>query len=76
MGYCYCRGKLVCYGCGAMGATKRPCPFGYCPPPAICEECWAKPEIKKEYADYHVAHGCEARAASIRSDPRFVGRIV
>lgn len=45
MGYCYdaISGMLVCDGCGKHGGVRKVrCPFGYCPPPALCQDCRTK----------------------------------
>lgn len=67
MGYCYCAGKLVCDGCGKTGGVvKRKCPFGYCPPPALCKGCFTDPKNKAEWDAYHVEHHCEEHAKYVR----------
>ena len=59
MGYYYTQsGQLVCDICGAVGARKYRCPWGYCPATAACPQC------RKEHADWfgrpwHREHGCE-----------------
>jgi hypothetical protein len=44
MGFCYdYRNRLCCDACDeAGGVRKRPCPFGYCGPAALCKACYAK----------------------------------
>lgn len=61
MGFCYDNtGRLCCDRCGGVKDTvKVPCPFGWCPPPALCPTC--KEEVKDRLiADHHRAYGCEA----------------
>ena len=61
MGYCYTReGLLCCDSCGnAGGVRKARCPFGYCPPPALCVEC-RKTNAHKLTKAAHRGYGCEA----------------
>jgi hypothetical protein len=59
MGYLYSNnGGLLCDICGASGARKYRCPFGYCQPIAACPAC-----RKNHAAEFgraaHRAHGCE-----------------
>ena len=60
MGYCYTNdGQLCCDICGAAGARKYRCPFGYCPAIAACPKC------RKDRAELfgraaHRKAGCEA----------------
>lgn len=58
MGYCFTEGGgLVCDCCGtSSGTKKRPCPFGWCQAPALCETCSAT-----NTADRH--SGCKEYAA-------------
>lgn len=53
MGYGYdLKNRLSCDSCGACGNTRKiPCPFGYCPAPALCPECKTKyaDTLKKEW---------------------------
>lgn len=61
MGYCYDgNGKLLCEYCGNTGGgvRKRACPFGYCPPPALCDEDYAN-HFKAGRAEAHRKAGCE-----------------
>lgn len=61
MGYCYDEnGKLVCDYCGNTGGgvRKRACPFGYCPPPALCTEDYAN-HFKDGRVEAHRKAGCE-----------------
>ncbi len=64
MGYSYeCKsGRLCCDSCGQAGATKCRCPFGWCPPPALCTHCREKhaTELTREA---HQARGCQLHAA-------------
>jgi len=52
-------GKLCCNVCGQSGGVrKHKCPFGWCPPIALCPKC------KREHPEYlsrdgHRKHGCE-----------------
>lgn len=45
MGYIYTQGnsgrwRLTCDHCGVFEkVSKIPCPYGYCPPPALCPTC-------------------------------------
>jgi hypothetical protein len=61
MGYCYSQsGRLLCDYCGAEGARKYRCPFGYCQAVAACPAC------RKEHAQHfgraaHRENGCEKR---------------
>ncbi len=51
MGYCYENGKLVCDSCGITGKVRKvPCPYGYCPPPALCPAC------RKKYPNTKASH--------------------
>lgn len=60
MGYCYDKnGNLICDFCGSSKSVKKVrCPFGYCPPDAVCPDCKSKHEnlFSKEY---HRNKGCE-----------------
>lgn len=58
MGYCYEGRKLCCDACGHAGARKRPCPYGYCQAPAICEACW-KGGKREECRQYHIDAHCK-----------------
>jgi len=71
MGYIRDRdtGKLVCDACCAVGARKRLCPFGYCYPPALCDEC----EKKHRWTSKKRHPNCEADSAAIRA--RLAGRM-
>jgi hypothetical protein len=61
MGYCYtASGKLVCDLCGAEGAKKVPCPFGYCQAIAACPECRANRKTDVLGREAHRERGCEA----------------
>ena len=60
MGYCYTQsGELCCDICGAAGANKYPCPFGYCPPAAACPQCRLDHAERFGMA-YHREAGCES----------------
>lgn len=59
MGYSYsASGALVCDECGKTGGVrKRPCPFGYCYPPALCGPCNTETGASRKAR--HVGLGCE-----------------
>lgn len=60
MGYCYTQsGNLCCDSCGDSGNVRKcACPYGYCPPMALCPTCKVKhaAEMSREA---HQARGCE-----------------
>lgn len=59
MGYCFDKeGRLCCAFCGAAGAKKYPCPFGWCPPAAACSECREK-YSQQFQEEWHRQYGCE-----------------
>jgi hypothetical protein len=59
MGYCYSHsGGLLCDFCGATGAKKYRCPFGYCAPIAACPACHTK-HAQHFGRAAHRAQGCE-----------------
>ncbi len=59
MGFCYTNdGRLCCDICGAAGAKKYRCPFGYCQATAACPRCRReRDELFGRAA--HREHGCE-----------------
>ena len=66
MGYIYQGGKLCCDLCGAAGATKVLCPFGYCPACAACPNC--KKTHKVDVFSRTAHSECEVRAAEFRAE--------
>ncbi len=62
MGYCYdTNNRLCCDECGqAGGVLKRRCPFGWCPPAAVCDTCWKK--TTKKGVKFHRELGCEKKS--------------
>jgi len=66
MGYVYQGRKLCCDICGAAGATKVRCPFGYCPACAACANC--KKTRKVDVFSREVHSECEVRAAEFRAE--------
>ena len=60
MGYLYRGSNLVCESCGDTNATKHKCPFGWCRPTALCQNCWS--EHKGKWRQLHVDAGCEANS--------------
>lgn len=71
MGYCYdLSHRLCCDRCGkAGGVRKRKCPHSYCPPPALCDDCYHA--VKDELKAHHERH-CKPAAAAykVREDRR------
>lgn len=63
MGYSYdWRGRLCCDHCGESGGVRKiKCPFGWCPPAALCPDCRVKHKDRLTKA-HHRARGCEERA--------------
>lgn len=73
MGYCTRvnpgtgREQFVCDACGrAGGVRRRRCPFGYCYPPAFCDDChkahaWGRKATHRE-------RGCDVRHAEFVAD--------
>ena len=63
MGYCYDHdGRLCCDICSRSGGVRRhKCPFGWCPPIAVCPEC--RSEHKHLFTKaHHRKNGCEVRS--------------
>lgn len=60
MGYSYdMKGRLACDHCGVSGGVgKIPCPFGWCPAPALCRPC-RKALAHDLTPEAHRARGCE-----------------
>ena len=67
MGYSYDgQGRLCCDVCGRSGGVRKiRCPFGWCPPAALCQECRSKYGSRLTRA-YHRQMGCEADVAEAR----------
>lgn len=77
MGYGYdMSGRLCCDHCDrAGGVRKRKCPYTvtdergralpYCPPPALCADCYAK------LGGLHGVHGEQCRAGAARNQARY-----
>lgn len=60
-------GRLVCDRCAKTGGVrKRKCPFGYCPPPAFCGDCYKRDKFRDRAA--HVAAGCEKKSLAFQAD--------
>jgi len=62
MGYFYTNdGKLICDCCqSSHDVEKIPCPFGYCPPIALCPDCREKFKDKLT-EEYHRSIGCDRK---------------
>ena len=60
MGFCYSGRRLCCDLCGAAGARKVRCPFGWCPSTAACPACRNTHGKTKLGRTAHRAYGCEA----------------
>lgn len=68
MGFCYTRsGRLCCDYCGAAGAKKYRCPYGYCPPVAACEAC-RETKTAQFSAAFHRELGCKAAHEKFQAD--------
>ena len=65
MGYSYCENYLCCDGCGGYGpgkaVSRRRCPYGYCPAPALCQNCNKKENWTSK--ENHKKNGCEIEHA-------------
>ena len=63
MGYSYdSRDNLCCDYCGHgdPNTKKVPCPFGYCPSPAVCPIC-LEMHADDFTVEFHRVHGCEKK---------------
>lgn len=61
MGYSYDQfRRLSCDRCGRVGGgvKKRRCPWGYCPPPALCNDC-RDADAQSLSREHHRELGCE-----------------
>lgn len=69
MGYTYENGRLCCDNCGKSGGVRRrKCTYGWCPPPAVCPDCW-KGGVRDKERRFHEER-CKAPAAAYAAKER------
>lgn len=75
MGYSYdaITNALCCDECGKSGGVRKvKCPFGWCPPPALCAECKANPKLKVALTkEWHRKNGCEASMLRFQAENQY-----